>query len=163
MKKLVVILGPTASGKTALAIKLATKYHGEIINCDSRQIYKGMDIGTGKVTKEEQKEIPHHLLDIVSPRQRFSVAQFQKLANQAIKKILRKGKIPFLVGGSGLYIQAITEGLVFPKGKSGGGKLRAELEKLSKRELFFKLQRLDPLSAEKIDRKNIRRLARAVE
>ena len=93
--KLIVILGPNASGKTDLSIKLAKRFNGEIISADSRQVYKGMDIGTGKITKKEMAGIPHYLLDVISPKQRFTVNQYQKLANTAIKKIFKKNKIPF--------------------------------------------------------------------
>ncbi len=113
--KLIVILGPTASGKSELAIKVAKKFNGEIICADSRQIYKGMDIGTGKVTKKEMKGIPHYLLDVASPERRFSVSQFRKLALEAINKIFKKGKIPILCGGTGFYIQAVVDGITIPE------------------------------------------------
>src|SRR4030042_5168112 len=107
MNKLIVILGPTASGKSDLAVKIAKKFKGEVVSADSRQVYKGMDIGTGKITKKETKGIPHHLLDVASPKRRFTVAQYKKLAEKAIKKILAKGKIPIICGGTGFYIQAV--------------------------------------------------------
>ena len=103
-KKLIVILGPTASGKTELSIKLAKKFDGEIVSADSRQIYKEMDIGTAKPSREELRKIPHHLIDIVKPNQDFSVALYKKLALKKIKEIHKRKKIPFLVGGTGLYI-----------------------------------------------------------
>jgi len=115
LKKLIVILGPTTSGKSELGVKLAKKFNGEIVSADSRQVYKGMNLGTGKITKKEMIGIPHHLLDVVSPKRRFSAAQYQKLAIKAINRILKKKKIPFLVGGSPFYIYSIVEGWQFPK------------------------------------------------
>ncbi len=115
--KLITILGPTASGKSDLAVKIAKKFNGEVISADSRQVYKGMDIGTGKVTKKEMKGIPHYLLNVASPKKRFSVAQYQKLALAAIKKIQGKNKLPFLVGGTGFYIQSVVDGIIIPEAK----------------------------------------------
>jgi tRNA dimethylallyltransferase len=161
-KKLIVILGPTASGKTALSIKLAKKFNGEIVSADSRQVYKGMDIGTGKVTKEEMQGIPHYLLDVASPKRRFSVWQYQKLAISAINKILKRGEIPFLVGGSPFYIYSIVEGWILPRLKPDQ-KLRKILEKKSPTELFEILKKLDPERAKTIERENKRRLIRAIE
>jgi len=161
-KKLIVILGPTASGKTDLSIKLAKKFSGEVISADSRQVYKGMDIGAGKITKKEMKDIPHYLLDIASPKIRFTVLQYQKLAIKAINKIHKKNKIPFLVGGTGFYIQSIVDGIVIPKVKPDW-KLRARLEKKNTEELFKMLKKLDPKRAKSIDKNNRRRLIRALE
>src|SRR3989344_7663577 len=104
LAKVIVIVGPTASGKSDLAIKLAKKIEGEIISADSRQVYRGMDIGTGKVSKKEQKIIPHHLLNISSPKKQFTADDFKKLGGRAIKKILAKNKIPIIVAGAGVYI-----------------------------------------------------------
>jgi tRNA dimethylallyltransferase len=117
LPKLVVILGPTASGKTDLAIKLAKKFNGEIICADSRQVYKEMNIGTAKPTEKEIKKIPHHLIDIIFPNQEFSVAIYKKMAIKAIKDIQKRKKLPFLVGGTGLYIQSIVDNIDFPKVK----------------------------------------------
>lgn len=161
-RKLVVILGPTAVGKSTLAVKLAKKFNGEIVSADSRQVYKGMNIGTGKITKKEMKNVTHHLLDVVSPKKRFSVAQYQKLAFLAIDKILKKGKLPFLVGGSPFYIYSIVEGWQFPKVKPDW-KLRKKLEEKSTKELLAILKKLDPKRAKTIDPKNKRRLIRAIE
>jgi len=161
-KKLIVILGPTASGKSGLAVKLAKKFNGEIISADSRQVYKGMDIGTGKVTKKEMEGIFHYLLDVVSPKRRFTVFQYRKLAINAINKILKKGKIPVLCGGTGFYIQAVVDGILIPE-VPPDWKLRKKLEKKSLKELFFQLKKLDPKRAKKIDKKNPRRLIRALE
>jgi len=160
--KLIVILGPTSSGKTELSIKLAKKFNGEVVSADSRQVYKGMDIGTGKVTKKEMRDIPHYLLDIASPKIRFTVLQYQKFALKAINKINKKSKIPFLVGGTGFYIQSIVDGIVIPKVKPDW-KLRARLEKKNTEELFKMLKKLDPKRAKSIDKNNRRRLIRALE
>jgi tRNA dimethylallyltransferase len=161
-KKLIVILGPTASGKTELAIKLAKKFNGEIVSADSRQVYKGMDIGTAKPTKKEMRGVPHHLLDIASPKRKFTVAQYRKLALKAIEKIQKKGKIPFLVGGTWFYIRAIVDGLVIPE-VPPNWKLRRELEKKSPKELYKILKKLDPKRAKTIEKENPRRLIRAIE
>jgi tRNA dimethylallyltransferase len=161
-KKLVVILGPTSSGKSELVVKLAKKFKGEVISADSRQIYKGMDIGTGKITKKEGQGIPHYLLDIASPKRKFTVVQYRKLAIQAINKILKKGRLPILCGGTGFYIQAVIDGIIIPEVKPDW-KLREKLEKLTIEKLFEKLKKLDPKRAKEIDRKNRRRLIRALE
>ena len=160
--KLIVILGPTASGKTDLSVKLAKKYNGEVVSADSRQVYKGLNIGSGKITKKEMCGIPHWLLDVANPKTRFTVAQYQKLALKAIKDIQRKNKIPFLVGGTGFYIQSVVDGIIIPEIKPDW-KLRKKLEKLNNEELFEKLKELDPKRAAVIDRQNPRRLIRALE
>ena len=160
--KLIVILGPTAVGKTELSIKLAKKFNGEIISADSRQVYKGMDIGTGKVTKKEMKDVPHYCLNVVSPKRKFSAAQYQKIALNVINRILKKGKIPFLVGGSPFYIYSVVEGWLFPKMKADW-KLRRKLEKKTKQELFLILKKLDKERAKTIEKENKRRLIRAIE
>ncbi len=162
MKKIVVILGPTASGKTDLSIKLAKKFGGEIVSADSRQVYKGMNIGTGKATKKEMQGIPHHLLDVASPKKRFTVAQYKKLAEKAIKNIQKKGRLPFLVGGTGFYIQAVIDGIIIPEVKPDL-KLRKGLEQKSAEDLFKRLERIDPKRAKNIDKFNKRRLVRALE
>jgi len=161
-QKLIVILGPTASGKTDLSLKLAKRFNGEIISADSRQVYKGMNIGTGKITKKEMKGIPHYLLDIASPKRNFSVAQYQNLTLETIDKILKKRKVPFLVGGSPFYIYSVVEGWIFPKLKPDW-KLRKKLDKKSCQELFDILKKKDPVRAKKIEKKNKRRLIRAIE
>jgi tRNA dimethylallyltransferase len=161
-KKLIAILGPTASGKTELAIKLAKKFNGEIVSADSRQVYKGMDIGTAKPTKKEMKGIPHHLLNVASPKRKFTIAQYRKLALKAIEKIQKKGKIPFLVGGTWFYIRAIVDGLVIPE-VPPDWKLRRKLEKKSPKELYKILKKLDPKRAKTIEKENPRRLIRAIE
>ena len=162
MNKLIVVLGPTATGKSGLAVKLAKKFNGEIISADSRQVYKSMDIGTGKIMKEEMESVPHYLLDIVYPDKKFSVAIYKKLAIKTIKDIQKKGKIPFLVGGTGLYISAIINNFEFPA-IAPDENLRNKLEKKSTEELFKIYKRLDYEGSKLIDKKNKRRLVRAIE
>ena len=162
MKKLVVILGSTASGKSELAVKLAKKFNGEIVSADSRQIYKGMDIGTGKVTKKEMAGVPHYLLDVFSPKRRFTVVQYRKLALKAINKIFKKRKVPILCGGTGFYIQSIVDGIIIPEVKPDWV-LRLNLNTLKTQELFNRLKKLDPRRAKTIEKKNRRRLIRALE
>jgi|SRR3989344_2290217 len=161
-RKIIVILGPTASGKSALAVKIAKKINGEIISADSRQVYKGLDIGSGKITKKEMGGISHYCLDIVSPKKIFTVVDFKKCADKAIEEIFAKNKTPIIVGGTGLYIQAIVDNIVLPKVKPDW-KLRKELEKKTTEEMFAMLKKLDPKRAKNIDAKNPRRLIRAIE
>lgn len=158
----IVIVGPTSSGKSDLAVQVAKQIDGEVISADSRQVYKGMDIGSGKITQKEMGGIPHHLLDVASPKRTFTVSRYQKLAHQAIKNILKKGKTPIIAGGTGLYIQAIVDNLVFPA-VPPNPKLREKLDKLSTTELFSQLLVLDRDRSESIDTKNPRRLIRAIE
>jgi len=160
--KLIVILGPTATGKTGLAIRLAKQFNGEIISADSRQIYKEMAIGTAKPTKKEMKTVPHHLIDLIKPDKDFNVALYKERALKAIQNINKKGRIPFLVGGTGLYIKAIIDNIDFPKVKPNK-KLRKQLEKKGAEELFKIYQKLDPKGAKLIDKNNKRRLVRAIE
>lgn len=160
--KLIVILGPTASGKSNLAVALAKQFNGEVISADSRQIYKWLNLGTGKITKKEMKGVPHHLLDITCPRHHFSAARFQKIANLAIRQIAQKGKLPFLAGGSAFYIYAVADGWQFPKTKIDQ-KLRRELSKKTVAELFVLLQQIDPRRAQTIEKHNPRRIIRAIE
>ncbi|MFA5878166.1 MAG: tRNA (adenosine(37)-N6)-dimethylallyltransferase MiaA [Candidatus Staskawiczbacteria bacterium] len=162
LKKIIVILGPTASGKTDLSVGLAKKFNGEIISADSRQVYKGMNIGTGKVTKKEMQGVPHYLLDVASPKKRFDVVQFKKLADKAIDKIYKKKKVPFLVGGTGFYIQVVVDGISIPNVKPDLT-LRKKLEKKTVPELYKILSKLDPRRAGDIDKNNPRRLIRALE
>ncbi|MEK7635918.1 MAG: tRNA (adenosine(37)-N6)-dimethylallyltransferase MiaA [Patescibacteria group bacterium] len=160
--KIIVILGQTASGKSELAVKIAKKFNGEIISADSRQVYKGLNLGSGKITKKEMQGIKHHLLDVVSPKRVFTVARYQKLAKKAIKKILKKGKMPIICGGTGLYIDALIYDWQLPE-IPPQPKLRKELEKRTTKELFKKLKKLDSRRAKNIDKNNRRRLIRALE
>lgn len=160
--KLIALLGPTASGKSHLGVALAEEFNGEIISADSRQVYRGLDSGSNKITLAEMKNVPHHLIDVASPRQTFTVVRFQKLAIQAAQKIIRKGKLPFLVGGSPFYLYAVTEGWQLPP-SSRNSQLRKELLQKNPEELFRILKQLDPVYAKKIDRSNPRRLIRAIE
>ncbi len=160
--KLLVILGPTASGKTDLSIKLAKKYNGQVLSADSRQVYKGLDVGSGKITKKEMQGVPHYLLDVANPKRKFTVSQYQKLALKAIKNIQKRGKLPILVGGTGFYIQSIVNDILIPEVKPNW-KLRKELEKKSIQELYSLLLKKDPRRAKNIDKYNPRRLIRALE
>ena len=162
LPKLVVLLGPTASGKSGSGIALAQRFNGEIISADSRQVYRGLDIGTAKVTPEEQALIPHHVLDVADPREVYTVAQFQQDAIRAINDILKRGHQPFLVGGSPHYIQAVVDNLDIPHIEPQP-ELRARLEKRPLPELLAQLEELDPRSMATIDRNNPRRVIRALE
>ena len=160
--KVLAVVGPTASGKSELAIKLARRFGGEIISADSRQVYRGLDIGSGKVMKAEQKLIPHHLLDVTSPRKTFSGARYQVLAERALIQITKRGHLPIICGGSGQYVDAALGRLILPP-VPPNSHWRRVLEKLSTEELFTRLQILDPRRATLIDRYNRRRLTRAIE
>ncbi|MFW5889225.1 MAG: tRNA (adenosine(37)-N6)-dimethylallyltransferase MiaA [Bacillota bacterium] len=157
---LLVIVGPTAIGKTKLSIAIAKEFNGEIISGDSMQFFKGMDIGTAKASKAERKEVKHHLLDILEPEENFSVVDYQKIVREKIAQIKAKGKLPILVGGSGLYIQAIIYDYKF-KGKKS--EKREELAKMSLSELQAKLKEKNPVFYQKIDLNNKRRVIRALE
>src|SRR5450631_1400882 len=159
---LVVILGPTASGKSALGITLAQHFNGEIVSAASRQVYRGMDIGTAKVTPVERALVPHHLLDIADAQNIYTVAQFQHDAIAAINDILARGRQPFLVGGSAHYIQAVVDNLDIPH-VPPQPELRMELEARPLADLLAQLEELDPQSAATIDRNNPRRIQRALE
>ena len=162
LPKLVVLLGPTASGKSGLSITLAQRFNGEIISADSRQVYRGLDIGTAKVTSAEQALVPHHVLDVADPREVYTVAQFQRDAIAAINDILKRNHQPFLVGGSPHYIQAVVDNLDIPHIEPQPA-LRAQLEKRPMPELLQQLEELDSRSAATIDRNNPRRVIRALE
>lgn len=164
--KVVVILGPTATGKSDLAVQIALKYKGEIISADSRQVYKGLDIGTGKITKKEMRGVPHYLLDVVNPKIKFTVAEYKKLAEEKIKEIISRGNIPIICGGTGFYIDAVIKGIIFPE-VPPNNKLRRVLEKKSILELLKILEKLDTKRAQDIKEKNEQnnkvRLIRAIE
>ena len=159
---LILIVGPTAVGKTELAIQRAEKLNGEIISADSRLFYRGMDIGTAKPSQEELARVPHYLIDIVNPDETLSLAVFQEKAKEIIADIHSRGKLPFLVGGTGQYVRAVTEGWTPPE-VTADKKLRVELEKKDKEWLHARLQLLDPEAAAKIDARNVRRTVRALE
>lgn len=161
--KIIVILGQTATSKSDFAVEVAKKINGEIISADSRQVYKGMDLGTGKVTKKEMGGIPHFMLDIISPKNKtFSASQFQKMANKKIKEILDKKNIPIVCGGTGYYIDSLINSLPFPE-VLPNKKLRRELETKDATELFGILKKIDKNRAKNIDAKNKVRLIRAIE
>ena len=163
---LVCIVGPTASGKTALAAALSQRLNGEVVSADSMQIYRGMSIGTAKPSAEEMRGIPHHMIDFLPPEERFSVADYAALARKTILDIHKRGKLPVLAGGTGLYVQAVTEGILFLE-EPENPEIRRRLEQRAKAEgiepLFRELQKIDPLSAERIDRNNGKRVLRALE
>ncbi len=162
LPKIYVVCGPTATGKSDHAVELALKLDGEVISADSRQIYRGMDLGTGKITYEEMKGVPHHLLDIRDPNDDFSVEEFQKLCFEKIKEILARGKTPIICGGTGFYIQSVIDNVIFqdiPKNKS----LRKELEEKSIDELKEILAQIPKEEGVKIDIENKRRVIRAIE
>jgi tRNA dimethylallyltransferase len=164
--KVVAIVGPTASGKTTLGIALAKKFGGEIVSADSRQIYRGMDIGTAKPTAVERHTIFHHLIDIKAPNEDYTVADYQRDAIAAINSIIARGKVPLLVGGTGLYVQALLENLDIPK-TVADPELRAQIEKdianVGLGAVFKRLVALDPKAAYVVDPKNPRRVVRALE
>jgi len=160
--KIIVIWGPTASGKSDLAVQIAKKYNGEIISADSRQVYKKLDIGTGKIIEKEMGRVKHHLLDIISPQKRFTASNFVKSSNLMIVQIVDRGKVPIVCGGTGFYIDALLGDKQIPE-VPPDLKLREKLEKKSASELFEILKKLDPERAENIDSKNPRRLIRAIE
>ena len=163
---LILIVGPTAVGKTDLAIQLAERLNGEIISADSRLFYRGMDIGTAKPSRKELARVPHYLIDIVNPDETLSLAVFQQKAKEIIADIQARGKLPFLVGGTGQYVRAVTEGWTPPE-VTADERLRDVLEKLKEERglewLHAKLQILDPEAAAKIDARNVRRTIRALE
>jgi tRNA dimethylallyltransferase len=163
---LVVILGPTAVGKTETAIQLAERVNGEIISADSRLLYRGMDIGTAKPTAEQRAHVPHHLIDVAEPDEIWSLAAFQRAADKAIADIHRRGKLPILVGGTGQYLRAILEGWLPPK-IAAQPRLRVALEawarELGKEEIHQRLRTVDPEAAAIIDPRNLRRTLRALE
>jgi tRNA dimethylallyltransferase len=155
------VVGPTAVGKSAVAIELAKMLNAEIVSADSMQVYRGMDIGTAKPTAEERSRVPHHLIDVCEVDEPFDVKRFVDLASATLFEINSRGKAPLIVGGTGLYVRALRRGLF--EGPPRNPKLRERLEKMTAAELFDELQRVDPLTAKTIDRHNPRRLVRALE
>jgi len=165
-KNVVVIVGPTAVGKTKLSIELAKRFNGEIINGDSMQVYKGLDIGTAKITPEEMQGVPHYLLDIKQPDEGYSAADFKRAAKHYIEDIHSRGKLPIIVGGSGLYIQAALYDYQFSEQKRSAevtARLEKELEVNGIEPLYERLKEVDPEQAEKIHPNNHRRVIRAIE
>ena len=161
-QKILIIVGPTASGKSSLAVELAKKFDGEIISADSRQVYKGLDIGTGKVTKREMRGVPHHLLDVASPKRRFSAANFVKKATAAHTHIRKYERLSIVVGGTGYYIDVFTGRIALPD-VAPNQRLRAQLAKKSPAQLFALLKKRDPRRAQTIEPHHTRRLIRALE
>ena len=165
MKPLIAILGPTATGKSALGIALAERFNGEIINCDSTAVYRGFDIGTDKVALAERRGIPHHLIDIADPTDEYTAAQFARDAAAVIADLHSKGKLPILVGGTGFYYRALTRGLFPGPGKDAG--LRERLEAIARRKgvetLHRMVTRVDPESGARIQPRDLKRLIRALE
>ena len=166
LPRVVVVVGPTASGKTSLAIELAKRLNGEIISADSMQIYKDMSIGTAKPTIEEMQGIPHYLLDFVEPNEDFNVAKYKEMAEEKIEEILSKGKLPIIVGGTGLYIDTLLKGIEFsevPRDEDYCKELEKKVEQEGVNWLENELRKIDPDSANKIEKNNIRRMIRALE
>ena len=165
-KPLIVLTGPTAVGKTSLSISLAKAVNGEIISADSMQVYKGMDIGSAKIRKEEMQGVTHYLVDILEPEEEFHIVKFQELAKAALEEIYAKGKIPILVGGTGFYIQAVTRDIDFTQAEQETS-YREELEQFAKEKgaehLHEKLREVDSKSAENIHANNVKRVIRALE
>ncbi len=164
-KLLIAVLGPTATGKSALGIALAERFGGEIINCDSTAVYRGFDIGTDKVSLAERRGIPHHLIDIADPADEYTAAQFARDAATAVRAIQSRGRLPILVGGTGFYYRALTRGLFPGPGKDAA--VRARLEAIANRQGVERLHRLvgrvDPASAARIQPRDLKRLVRALE
>ncbi|MDO8430670.1 MAG: tRNA (adenosine(37)-N6)-dimethylallyltransferase MiaA, partial [Candidatus Taylorbacteria bacterium] len=163
--KVVVIQGPTAVGKSDYAVKYAVEHNGEVISADSRQVYKGLDIGTGKITKEEMRGVPHYLLDIVDPSEKFNVEKYKVLAQKAIEDIHNRGKLPIICGGTGFYIDAVINNIIYPN-VPHNEKLRDELENKNSFELFEILNKLDPAFATSLnnsEKNNTHRLIRHIE
>jgi len=159
--KVIAIVGPTCSGKTDLALKLAREFNGEIVCADSRTLYRGMDIGTAKPSAQEQRQVRHHLLDVAPPDQTVSAAEYKGLAETAVRDVWERGRQPIMVGGSGLFVYSVAYDFQFPAGPRSKQREQLEAEELSV--LVARLQRLDPERAGEIDLKNKRRVVRALE
>ena len=162
LPKLIVVLGTTACGKSGLGVELARRFGGEIVSADSRQVYRGLDLGTGKITPEEMQGVPHHMLDVVEPNQPYSVADFQRGAYAAIDGILERGKLPLLVGGTGLYVRAVTQGFAFTHAAPDPA-LRARLEGMGAQELYALWLEKTGQPLNQSEQHNRQRLVRAVE
>jgi tRNA dimethylallyltransferase len=160
--KIIVIVGMTATGKSDLAVRLAKRSNGEVVSADSRQVFRGLDLGTGKISKREMRGIPHHLLDVADPKRPYSVAHFQKAGRKVIADILKRQKLPIIAGGTGFYIDALVYEMNFPSVRPDM-RLRKTLERLATEKLVKRLETLDPKRLETIDTKNRVRLIRAIE
>lgn len=166
MGPLIVLVGPTAVGKTALAVNLALHFGAQIISADSMQIYQGMDIGTAKPSLQERKGVPHHLIDLVAPDQPFTVVDYQYHYNEVKRSLEAKGILPILTGGTGLYIRAVTQGFIFPSPPPNPelrAALRQEAEEQGGEAVYRRLQELDPVAAQKIHPRDLKRTLRALE
>jgi len=161
-QKIVVIVGPTSSGKSALAVELARTFNGEVVSADSRQVFQGLDIGAGKIKKREMRGVPHHLLDVASPKRIFTAHDFLRRAQKVVEDIARRGKLPIVAGGTGFYIDALVGRTILPD-VSPNHSLRARLETKSAEQLFALLKKKDPRRAKRIDSHNKRHLIRALE
>ncbi len=161
-QKLICIIGQTATGKSDIAVAIAQKFNGEVVSADSRQVYRGMNLGTGKITKQEMKGIPHHMIDVITPKRAFSAGRFQKEGKKIIESIWKRNKLPIVCGGTGFYVSVLLDGLILPDVKKDI-KLRNTLKQKNTEELFHILSKLDPKRAKKIDHKNPHRLIRAIE
>ncbi len=166
MNKIIIISGPTAVGKSDLAVKLALQFNGEVVSSDSMQIYKGMDVGTGKITDQETMGVPHHMIDFIEPQERYSAGRYLKDVLPIIEGILKRNKLPIIVGGTGLYINALINGMNFSDTASSDI-VREKWKKLTEEHgidfTYEKLQEIDPKSAEKISRNDLKRIIRALE
>jgi len=166
LPRVLVIVGPTAIGKTEFAVRVGERFTGEIVSADSRQVYRFMDIGTAKPTAEQRARVPHHLLDLVNPDESFTLAQYQEWAYRAIQGVAARGKLPLLVGGTGLYVRAVTEGWTIPH-VAPDPRRRAALYREANEQgaetLYARLREIDPVAALKIDPRNVRRVIRALE
>ncbi len=164
--KILIITGPTAVGKTRLSLELANKYNGEIISADSMQIYKGMDIGTAKISKEKMKDIPHYMINIIEPDSEYSLADYQKTVDNIINNVVKNKKLPIMVGGTGLYINAVIDGFMLPemdKNEDLRSSLFKEAEEYGKLKVYNKLKKIDPELADKLHPNDIRRVIRGIE
>ena len=160
--KILVVVGPTASGKTGLAIELAKRFNGEVISADSRQVYRGLDIGTAKTTKEEMDGVPHHLIDVADPKEVYNASDFKQGAEAAIADIVARGKLPIVAGGTFFYVDILLGRVALPD-VPPNEQLRKKLEEKSAAELYQELQAKDPRRAAEIDPQNKRRVIRALE
>lgn len=165
MRPVLIVLGPTATGKSALGLRIAEELDGEIVNADALQVYRGLDVGTAKPTAEERRRVPHHLIDVLDPDQPWSAGEFARNARAAIAEIEGRGRLPIVVGGSGLYLRALTEGIspVPPGDPEVRAELRRRLEEEGRETLFAELARVDPETAARLTSGDTQRLLRALE